>query len=327
MVAPRAEWRDAEKYFKYLRALRKTRPPVCDLSHVHAKYRSHLEITPTHLRGQMRRSSRGASSAAVNATAPCSSFAGDATKAPTKLVLFAARRTGSSWLADILRKHPQVLMHGEIFHIQLERADDPEDGFQGGVIPRDDVLLGRRRKPLDLLRFVECHRVGRRFVGFKFFRDHLRPTSWHHVMDWCDICVILRREDVRAQYASLLRARATGEWKGRSASRTTAAVANVSTQDCGGTDCFHAWQQNQAGWYKALDSHLDRAARLSPSKKVVRITYEHHLANRARRPELAHLWHALGVDEPAASNHAGRRGRARATGRLSLAAGSEVVVS
>lgn len=233
---------------------------------------------------------------------------------PLRLVVFAARRTGSSWLAEMLRRHPQVLMHGEIFHIQLENARDREDGFVGSAMPEDKVFLARRRQPQGLLDFVACNADGRRVVGFKIFRDHLRPTSWHLVMNWCNVCVILRRHDVRAQYGSLLRARASGQWKGITSQRAHAASggggsaiaihsnssssSSSSSRRRGEDDGFSAWRKNQAGWYQTVTSQLGRAARSTPSKVVLEFTYEQHLAKRGGGPQLSPLWRALGVGEP-----------------------------
>lgn len=94
----------------------------------------------------------------------------------------------------------------------------------------------RRARPQRLLRFIACHPEGRSVVGLKIFRDHLRPINWHKVISWCDVCVVLRREDVSAQYESLLRARRTGIWKSwlrpRSAASTLASN-NATAQGAG----------------------------------------------------------------------------------------------
>jgi len=37
-----------------------------------------------------------------------------ADKPPLRLVLFSARRTGSSLFVNLMRQHPRVLMHGEV---------------------------------------------------------------------------------------------------------------------------------------------------------------------------------------------------------------------
>ena len=112
----------------------------------------------------------------------------------TRLVLFAARRTGSSLFVNLLRRHPKILMHGELFHVR--EITDPDDGYAGrGKLPPADTFNVRRAQPQHLLRFVGCHAEGRSVVGLKIFRDHLRPSNWWRVTGWCDVCVVLQRDE------------------------------------------------------------------------------------------------------------------------------------
>ena len=203
---------------------------------------------------------------------------------PLRLIIFAARRTGSSLLVSRLRKHRQVLMHGELFHVADIR--DPDDGYAGQWYPPETIFNVRRREPHRLLNFVECHAEGRQVVGLKVFRDHLRPVNWAKLINWCDVCIILRREDVYAQYRSLLTARKTGRWKGRTstpptswanswaelcrnsrcaASQGSNATALAACNACPradqglggrGLDGFKDWNQNQAYWYRHVEEAL-----------------------------------------------------------------------
>ena len=131
-------------------------------------------------------------------------------KSAARIVVFAGRRTGSSLLLNQLRAHPEILMHGELFHVKSLR--EPEDGYVGrkpilcsrrsnaiasvqtqpacrplgcvllphmaGLFPCQHVFERRRRDPLPILRYVQCHHEGHRAVGLKVFRDHTRRPGW-----------------------------------------------------------------------------------------------------------------------------------------------------
>lgn len=216
---------------------------------------------------------------------------------PVRLVLFAARRTGSSLLVNLLREHPRVLMHGELFHV-LDLSD-PDDGYVGkGPAPPENIFGVRRAQPLQMLRFVACHGEGRAVVGLKIFRDHLRVTGWPRVTRWCDVCVVLQREDLRAQYNSLLTARRTGQWKGKTsaaAAATQPQPANASSSGIGvGSTNFELWSGNQAHWFQAVTQQL---AGRRGNVSVVHLTFERNLVG-PRGPDLAPLWRALRLAPP-----------------------------
>ena len=224
--------------------------------------------------------------------ANCSGFV------PTRLVLFGARRTGSSLLVSILRTQAAVMMHGEIFHTTDIR--DPVDGWAGAEVPSARVFDHRRRLPLPMLWHAECHSEGRAVVGLKVFRDHLRPANWPKLTSWCDVCVVLRRRDVNAQFRSLVRARRTGRWKGRSTASGSPSDGSPP-RDLGTTDDeqYRAWAHNQAKWYQEIGQQL--AARgadgTSRAPRVVQLTFEDHLVGR-NGSALDELWQALRLQPP-----------------------------
>lgn len=200
-----------------------------------------------------------------------------------RVVIFAARRTGSSLLVQVLRAHPQVLMHGELLHVR--DLADPEDGYAGRELPDDAIFNVRRAQPLRLLRHVQCHPEGHAAVGLKIFRDHTRPVNWPVLTHWCTTCIILKRADVHAQYRSLMLARTTGRWKGRSESAGQS-DAHVSIMQG-----FAAWRRNQEVWYQEVERQLSNRGR---NASVVRLVFEDHLAGgRAPRTNLTALWRAL----------------------------------
>ena len=213
-----------------------------------------------------------------------------------RIIVFAARRTGSSLLIASLRAHPLVLMHGELFHVR--DLSDEDDGYVGsGEQPGEDIVGVRRREPLKMLRFVESH-AGRnhRAVGLKVFRDHLHRRNWPVLTDWCTVCVILRREDVAAQYRSLVIARRTGRWKGRTKPSVSNGVVNETLQsDVSITDAyaFRAWLGNQQAWYHAVDGQLRQRSNVN----IVRLSYERDL-NHHGGPNLTGIWSALNFGMP-----------------------------
>ena len=216
-----------------------------------------------------------------------------------RVVIFAARRTGSSLLLTLMREHPDVLMHGELYHVK--QLDDPQDGYVGrGAQPCGYVFDRRRRDPLPLLRFVQCHGEGHRAVGLKVFRDHTKRHNWAVLTEWCTVCVILARDDVEAQYRSLVAARQSGRWKGKSTEQQQQAAANASLDDG-----YKPWRANQDVWYRVVAQQLRRR---SSEARMVALTYETHLASPSG-PDLSPLWRALRLTPPAA--------RATATGNRS----------
>ena len=211
--------------------------------------------------------------------------------AALRLVIFAARRTGSSLLVNELRAIPSVLMHGEIFHVRSLK--DPEDGWAGTELPRQKVFDHRRRHPLPMLHHAQCHPEGHRIVGVKVFRDHLRGDSWHVLTSWCDICVVLHRRDVRAQYHSLLVARQTGRWKGP----TRAELKTGAPIDANDAE-FKAWAQNQGHWFQTVHGQL---AQRQDTPSVVNLTFEDNLVHASGR-RLGPLWRVLLKDHPPVSH-------------------------
>ena len=192
-------------------------------------------------------------------------------------------------------------MHGEVFHIT--NMSDPLDGWAAGATPPGRaVIKERRRNPMALLRHAQCHAgAGASVVGLKVFHDHLRSHNWYALTGWCDVCVLLRRHDVAAQYRSLLRARATGQWKGR--------IANASALDQsrelkdlrqGYTEKNH--RRNMGTWYRTVSAQL-AARRDAPSATarpvVVELSFEDDVAGLGG-PRLGALWKALGLEQPKA---------------------------
>lgn len=195
---------------------------------------------------------------------------------PVRVVIFAARRTGSSLLVRELRRSRLVLMHGEIFHVTNPR--DPDDGFAGSSMPPEEAFYSRRQEPRKLLQHIQCHSLGFGAVGFKVFHDHLRPRNWPVLTQWCTVCVLLTRDDVIAQDRSLLIARRTGLWKGRS--RWPWGHLNETAAETASLTALHRYRST---WYNTV---LVQALARTPPPTLVRLSYERHLRGRPNLTEL-----------------------------------------
>lgn len=222
-------------------------------------------------------------------------LAANAVPAPLRVILFASRRSGSTYLVDLLRSdpHQRVLMHGELFHVT--DLKDPIDGYAGrGEHPSEDAFEFRRKNPLAMLDFISCHSEGRPAVGFKMFHDHTRPEKWALMASWCDVCVVLARKDQPAQFRSYSIARRTGRWKGRSNWSSLPAVAMPAADNVTYVSDFAHWKRTQKAWYRRLDELLAQRRNAT----IVHLNYERHLLSR-RPPNLTALWQALASQEKA----------------------------
>ena len=126
-----------------------------------------------------------------------------------KYLISCAARSGSTMLVQLLRSHPDVMSHGEVF-----AADSI--GMLGGRYPglrRADPDLSarlfeyRRKHPEAFMYDVVYDPQGKKAVGFKFKTDEAFKRRWGDIRRIVardtDIKVIfLRRRDVLAQYVS-----------------------------------------------------------------------------------------------------------------------------
>ena len=131
--------------------------------------------------------------------------------AAMRLIVLSGARTGSSLLIETLRRHADILMHGEIFHENDLRKSE-KDGFDGGLKVGDDVFNKRHATPRVLLDFVAAHSLGRKVVGFKLFSEHLEWQKLPAFLDWASHVVVLQRTHMLAQYVSICVAQRNNDW-------------------------------------------------------------------------------------------------------------------
>jgi LPS sulfotransferase NodH len=124
-----------------------------------------------------------------------------------KFLISCAARTGSTMLVQLLRSHPQVVCHGEVFRSDSISALDgryhglPAEELGGRLLPY------RVQQPAAFLYDVIFDRQTGLAAGFKFKTDEQFLRPWADIAQLVardrDIKIIrLRRRDLLAQYVS-----------------------------------------------------------------------------------------------------------------------------
>jgi len=134
----------------------------------------------------------------------------------SKFVIVGAARTGSTLLVDLLNAHSQVLAFGELFRTPEAIGWDVRP-FVTYQSPRLIDLY--RADPVAFLEYSVFRRWPANYaaVGFKLFYYHARqpPQSavWDHLASDRNIRILhIRRQNLLAQYLSLLIAHKTDVW-------------------------------------------------------------------------------------------------------------------
>jgi LPS sulfotransferase NodH len=122
-----------------------------------------------------------------------------------KMVILSTARSGTSVLKETLATHPDALMHGEIFHEKIEWHIHPEYVAQRDVTRRD-------RDPVGFVQEILETNLGRKVVGFKFWRSQSEPAC-RHILESPEILkIILERKNRLAAFSSSLLANKTQVW-------------------------------------------------------------------------------------------------------------------
>jgi len=137
--------------------------------------------------------------------------------APVRFVIFTMPRSGSTWLVNLLRSHPQIQCHGELFQRDQIVTNDR-------LLRRPPFFRFRRAAPGLFLRFAYSRRLGARAVGLKMLNDQA-PAQQAYLVQRRDVRkVLLRRGNILAAYSSLRVALETDQWivpKGGNATKKT----------------------------------------------------------------------------------------------------------
>ena len=119
----------------------------------------------------------------------------------TKFIILGRARTGSNFLASMLRSHGEVICFGELFHFRRDTIFWDYPGFK--VTP--EALALREHDPLGFINtrvFASVpHSV--KAVGFKLFYNQAQDEDWRSVWNYlkgnrgCNVIHLRRRNIVR----------------------------------------------------------------------------------------------------------------------------------
>jgi hypothetical protein len=123
-----------------------------------------------------------------------------------QFVIVGSARTGTSFIADSLLRHEDVLMHGEPF-----QSDNLDWHIREEV--RDEIDLSLRDSdPIAFIDSVFARSADRAIVGCKILNGQ-NDTAQAHVLDRPDVAKIYtRRPNALAAFSSFLMARETNVW-------------------------------------------------------------------------------------------------------------------
>jgi hypothetical protein len=127
----------------------------------------------------------------------------------TRFLIVCEPRTGSNWLCDLLRSHPRVLCHHEVFHPDALFYDL---GHRDGQLAHLGTTQDRDRDPRRFLQQLWREDFGREVVGFKMLNGQAPGVLAELLGDSGVKKVLLRRRSRVRACISLLRARETGSW-------------------------------------------------------------------------------------------------------------------
>lgn len=189
----------------------------------------------------------------------------------TKFIILGRARTGSNFLASMLRSHGEVICFGELFnsvHPGTIRWDSP--GFE--VTP--EALALRERDPLGFIDTQVFASVPRQVkaVGFKLFYNQAQEENWRSVWDYIKAqtgwkVIHLRRRNIVRVHLSEKIADKTQKWsilRDDDAHRDVAVELTFS-------DCLRTFEH--------LHESIERYQRFFADHDVLDVFYEDLVAN------------------------------------------------
>jgi hypothetical protein len=214
----------------------------------------------------------------------------------TRFVVLSWKRTGSNLLCDILHRHPDIVMHNELFN--------PIDTFsyhQKALLRNENgdrwTVLERDLWPKAFLEHIwtwTCDesndaKGSGKAIGFKSFPDHWTEVRNEHVWQECIMDdyqvkkVVLYREDELAVFISMKRAELTGNYMTLSYPEHIKLSIDPAR--------FQAFVNNYRDTYRRkYKSPLEK-------RDTFRVSYEQIIDEERFESEiLPLLWDLLGVD-------------------------------
>lgn len=122
-----------------------------------------------------------------------------------KFVLLSAARSGTSMVMGALRKHPQFIIHGEIFHPRIEWH------IRAEFLACNDIQK-RETDPVEFTKDILSQNFGKDVVGFKIWYSQSVEACEYVMSDPDIIKIILERQNKLAHFSSGLLAQKTQVW-------------------------------------------------------------------------------------------------------------------
>lgn len=131
-----------------------------------------------------------------------------------RFAIVGLKRSGSSYLVNLLGGHPQIQCCGEIFNPDGVNLRWPKEagGRRAARELESELEALRGTDPVTFLERVYTTDFGRAVVGFKIFKNHHPKMLTHILADRSIAKVVHLRTNVLARYASNLAARKSGNF-------------------------------------------------------------------------------------------------------------------
>ena len=200
----------------------------------------------------------------------------------TRFVILAMPRSGSTALVHALNGHPRVACAGEILNPGYRVYGDvspPAPGWRRAL--HIDAILSA------LAARLLCLGAGRAVcVGFKALDEQLcfqgYGASLRALCRGCALLsggapprvILLARRDLRAAFASRLRAHRTGVWYQDGAERAAACAPDADAPAAAGAGCEAAAAREYAAWTCDVWRNLERELRAPPAVPTLRLYHE-----------------------------------------------------
>ena len=122
-----------------------------------------------------------------------------------KFAILAVARSGSSYLTTTLRSHPDIYIHGEIFH------ENTSVHIQEQARNQIDLSI-REKSPIKFVREIYNADQGKKAVGFKIWKSQNLKAVNYIIKRKGIKKIVLERKNLLASFSSLMIARQTQVW-------------------------------------------------------------------------------------------------------------------
>ena len=200
-----------------------------------------------------------------------------------KFVIVSSGRSGSTFLETLLNSHPNIRSLSEIFH---ERELDPKTVFYYPKSRKQHKLfIDDPQRFLDVVLYNRYFHKDISYVGFKILyyqtRFHKQASVWPYLADHKEIKIIhLKRNNLLAQYLSLVRAKKTDTWTQWKTRKDSYEPVTLRLKEC-------------VGYFRAMENFMDETDWMFLRHDVKEVRYEDLVADRER--QLGDILDFLGV--------------------------------